>query len=449
MLKVAALAPEKPNILMVDDQQANLLSFEVLLDDFDANLLRASSGNEALQLLLQHQVALVLLDVQMPGMDGFEVAEIMQKAKRSQGIPIIFVTAINKDFRHVLRGYETGAVDFLTKPIEPLMLRSKVRVFLELYRKSREIEASNRALQASLKELGRLKEHNELLLLSVGEGILSLDTEGRIQYANPAALALLDDGTPLEGSLMSEHISGVDAEEAVVEMLARCMGGERWYFTAGARRQGQTFPAEFTATAIVREGGHFEGVSVVFKDVTDRHKLEQKLKAESERDPLTGLVNRRGFERLLKKRLSAGGKELALLYVDLDFFKPVNDRYGHQAGDNLLRLIAQRMLGCTRHHDIVARIGGDEFCIVLQSDNIRSASMAVGLKVIEVCAQPMRLADDQVQIGASVGIVLAANGQSVVQTMHQADVAMYAAKARGRNAVCFYEPGLEGRGSVG
>lgn len=271
--KAAIATPEKPRILLVDDQQGNLLALEVLLDEFDATLLRAGSGNEALKILLNQKVALVLLDVQMPDMDGFEVARLMQQTSRSQNIPIIFVTAINQNMEHVLQGYENGAADFLTKPIVPLILKSKVRIFLELYRKSREIEISNAALESSMRELARLKKLNELLLQSISEGILRLDAEGRIQYANPAAAALLGNGDVLLGSLLSEHLVGDEEEELVSEMLARCMSEGRSPFIATARRMDEVFAAEFTATALTGDDDNLLGVSVVFKDISVHHKL--------------------------------------------------------------------------------------------------------------------------------------------------------------------------------
>lgn len=271
--KPATAAAEKPRILLVDDQQANLLSLEVLLDEFDATLVRAGSGNEALKMVLNQPFALVLLDVQMPDMDGYEVAQLMQKNSRSQGIPILFVTAINPSTEHVLKAYENGAADLLTKSLDPLILRSKVRVFLDLYRKNRELETSNNTLEASMRKLERLMESHDLLLKSLGEAILRLDSEGRIEYANPAAAALLDDAEPLLGSLLSQHLVGDAEEDLVGEMLARCMAGERGEFIAAVRHIDEIYAASFTASPITREDGDTEGVSIVFKNVSRRHKV--------------------------------------------------------------------------------------------------------------------------------------------------------------------------------
>ncbi|HEX6592682.1 MAG TPA: response regulator [Moraxellaceae bacterium] len=270
----AATPAEKPRILLVDDQQTNLLALEVLLDEFDATLLRANSGNEALKMVLNQKIALVLLDIQMPDMDGYEVARLMQTNSRSQGIPILFVSAINQSPDNVLKAYESGAADILIKPLEPVILRSKVRIFLDLYRKNRELELSNTAFETSMRKLARLKEHSDLLLESLGDAILQLDAEGRIRYANAAAAALLDDDQPLVGSLLSEHLVGDSEEDLVGEMLAHCLTGERAQFIAAVRRLDEVYAAEFTAAPMTREGGENEGVSVVFKDISRRHKVK-------------------------------------------------------------------------------------------------------------------------------------------------------------------------------
>ncbi len=131
---------EKQKILMVDDRPENLVALEAVLEGDDRILIKALSGNEALMLLLKHKFSLVLLDVQMPRMDGFEVAELMRANKKIQKVPIIFVTAISKEKKYVFKGYECGAVDYLFKPIEPVILRSKVDFFLELDKSKRDLE---------------------------------------------------------------------------------------------------------------------------------------------------------------------------------------------------------------------------------------------------------------------------------------------------------------------
>jgi len=136
-------------ILVVDDRPENLLAIETALKHVDGEIIAARSGNEALALMLRHEFALVLLDVQMPDMDGFEVATLMRDNDHTSKVPIIFVTAISKDEEYVFRGYETGAVDYLFKPINPDILQAKVRVFLDLHRKNRELEIAKHAADAA------------------------------------------------------------------------------------------------------------------------------------------------------------------------------------------------------------------------------------------------------------------------------------------------------------
>lgn len=149
------------SFLLVDDLEENLLSLEALLRRENLILLKASSGDQALELLLQNDVALALVDVQMPGLNGFELAELMRGNERTKQVPIIFVTAGSADKQRRFRGYEAGAVDFIQKPIEPDILRSKAEVFFELYRQRQQIAAQRDELEAqaeALKEAGRRKD---------------------------------------------------------------------------------------------------------------------------------------------------------------------------------------------------------------------------------------------------------------------------------------------------
>ncbi len=144
---------DKTNILLVDDRPENLLPLEALLQEPDLNIIKATSGNEALSLMLEHNFALVLLDVQMPDMDGFETAELMRSSERTKYVPIIFVTAINKEKKHVFKGYQTGAVDYLFKPLDQDILKSKVKVFLELHKQKLSLEETTNELQKTNEQL--------------------------------------------------------------------------------------------------------------------------------------------------------------------------------------------------------------------------------------------------------------------------------------------------------
>ncbi|HEY1100038.1 MAG TPA: hybrid sensor histidine kinase/response regulator [Myxococcota bacterium] len=171
-----------PKVLVVDDLEENLLAMRALLESDEVEILTAKSGEEALELLLVHDVGLALLDVQMPGMDGFELAELMRGPERTRRVPIIFITAGSRDHKRVFQGYETGAVDYLLKPVEPHVLRSKVAIFVELYQQRRELDVQ-------IVRLNEAKEERERLLselrttLSLNElfvGVVGHDLRGPI-----------------------------------------------------------------------------------------------------------------------------------------------------------------------------------------------------------------------------------------------------------------------------
>ena len=169
---------DRPAVLLVDDREENLIALRAVLEPLPCRLVSATSGMDALKALLHQDFAVVLLDVQMPGMDGFETAELIKGRERTRTLPIIFVTAISKEQHHVFRGYETGAVDYVFKPYDPEILRSKVAVFLELDAKSRAAARSEAILRAAFED--------------APIGMARLDLEGRVDEANRALAALLD-----------------------------------------------------------------------------------------------------------------------------------------------------------------------------------------------------------------------------------------------------------------
>src|ERR1700750_25361 len=140
---------ERPRVLLVDDDERNLLAVQSVLEDL-GDIVTARSGEEALRHLLKGEFAVILLDVYMPGMDGYETAQIIRSREQTRGIPIVFLSAVNKEAEHLLRGYSMGAVDYVFKPVDPIILRSKVAVFVELFEKSKEVERKARHEQALL-----------------------------------------------------------------------------------------------------------------------------------------------------------------------------------------------------------------------------------------------------------------------------------------------------------
>ena len=206
---------EKANILLVDDRPENLLALEAILEPLGQNLVRAGSGEEALKRLLRDDYALILLDVQMPGLDGFQTAAYIRRRARTRGIPIIFLTAIHKDERHIARGYSEGAVDYLLKPFDPNVLRAKVRVFLELYQK-------DRALRENEQLFRRAFEDAPVGVALVGTG----EDAGQVLRVNRALCEMTGytEQALLENTLASLAQVSQAGEDA--ELLRRVLDGE-------------------------------------------------------------------------------------------------------------------------------------------------------------------------------------------------------------------------------
>jgi len=186
---------EKVNVLLVDDRKENLIALEALLESPDLRIIKAESGNQALGLMLEFDFALVLLDVQMPEMDGFEVAELMRKKEKTRQIPIIFITAINKEEKYVFKGYEMGGVDYLFKPIDPTVLKSKVNVFLELHRKKMEMERLINEKNDYILELHQLnkkiqEQQKELLEKEKLQSILEMAVTISHEFSQPLSVII-------------------------------------------------------------------------------------------------------------------------------------------------------------------------------------------------------------------------------------------------------------------
>ena len=215
---------KKHNILIVDDRPENLLTLESILESPELNIIKAGSGNEALGLLLEYDVSLVLMDVQMPGMDGFETAEIMRSSERTKHIPIIFVTAISKQRKHIFKGYETGAVDYLYKPLDLEVLKSKINAFVELFKYKTSLEETTQKLQKTVEELHDAKIAAEEATKAKSSFLASMSHEIRTPLngiIGIAELGLMDkDLTPLQAErFLDIKTSGQNLLEIINDIL--------------------------------------------------------------------------------------------------------------------------------------------------------------------------------------------------------------------------------------
>ncbi|KAF0810463.1 sensory box protein/response regulator [Alcanivorax sp. S71-1-4] len=307
----------RQNILVVDDHKENLIAIEAILEAPSRQLVMASSGNEALQLALKHDFSLVLLDVQMPDMDGFEVAELMRQNRRTRTLPIIFVTAISKEQKYVFKGYECGAVDYLFKPLDKQVLEAKVNVFLDL-------DMQKRKLQQAVVQMKRLKDENERLLQALGEGILGTDAEGLISFCNDAAATLLACdrdaliGQPVQ-ALLCQDTQRTPFDWSTSALLAGCREGRCWRNEASlyARRDGDLVALEMTATPINPPGEGFSGCVILFREQTGLDVSVQERQArEARRYP-----RKKVFREMVLFDRTTGGNVGRLLNISVDGFK--------------------------------------------------------------------------------------------------------------------------------
>ncbi|SMO65844.1 GGDEF domain-containing response regulator [Paracoccus laeviglucosivorans] len=421
----------RPKILIVDDISANLTAMRVLLRHVDAEIITAQSGNDALSLALDHQFALALLDVQMPEMDGFEVASFLRDNPFSAETPIVFMTASNLDELSQLKGYGAGAIDYIGKPINEQILLSKVQILLNLYR-------SKQQLVQALEQVHRQKQILRATFDAVGDGIIATDNTGRVSWMNPAAermtgwtatdQPLLADALPLETSEGEPLADILSADAAAMPQGTHLMM---------RNRAGKSLAITKSVSVVRDQENQPIGGVIVFQDASQAYARQLALMGQVETDPLTGLLNREGFNKRLRAMMATPlhpKRDVALLFGDLDKFKPVNDTFGHAAGDVVLKAIAARMTRCIREGDVAARWAGDEFAVVMACDDRKEAEQ-MAERLAEAIRQPIDIGKggDGVNVGISIGISLASTADwDHQELLEQADRLLYDKKAQRR-----------------
>lgn len=417
--------PEKPLILLVDDIPANLHVLASALK-LHYEIKMTTSGAAALELAQQRdQPQLILLDVVMPGMDGIEVLRRLRENPKTYDIPVIFISADASE-QSQLDGLELGADDYLIKPVVAKVLL--VRVHNLIQRKRAEINQRIAAIAFESQEAMVITDADNVIL-RVNRAFT--ETTGyTMEEAVGHQMNLLRSGRhdATFYALMWQSIQQHGSWQ-----------GEIW----DRRKNGEIYLKWLTITAVTGRHGevtHYVGTQT---DITERKAAEERTRYLAHYDPLTQLPNR----RLLYDRLEHGirtavrdGKQMALLMLDLDRFKDVNDSLGHLAGDEMLQQVAGRLSARLRKVDTVARLGGDEFIVLLEDIARPEDAARVAEALIKDLSKPFQLSQGgDVRIGASIGISLhPQHGDHPKSLMEDADTALYQAKAQGRGCFAFF-----------
>jgi two-component system cell cycle response regulator len=449
-------------ILIVDDVPANTRLLEAKLLAEYYQVASAPNGFEALRIARDWQPDLILLDVMMPGMDGYECCTKLKEHAATLHIPVVMVTALGEPNER-LRGLEAGADDFLTKPVEYDTLIARVRSLVRLKRLLDECRARGETARA-------LGLGNGTLLEQSVAGSRALVVDDWDLGAETIQMALSQDG--IESSrarTTSEALRLAPAQSYDLIVVSLSLVDEDPLMLVAALRAAdatQDVPLLLVAEPEERDRilrGFGLGASDWLTVPVDGNELRARARNQIRRkmyqdrlrsdlgtalelaltDPLTGLYNQRYLRRHLTGLLEGGhGRELSVLMLDVDHFKSVNDRFGHATGDRVLRLVADTLRSNMRAFDSLARYGGEEFVVLMPGTEPAAAAVAAERLRQAVEHTPVRLEDtQQFKLTVSIGVACASDQLvSPDQLLNAADLALYAAKRGGRNRVVMAPP---------
>jgi diguanylate cyclase (GGDEF)-like protein/PAS domain S-box-containing protein len=456
-------------ILLVEDDPASCELIRTALPDSD--LAVAADGVSGLAAALEGGRDLVLMDIGLPGLGGIEALRRINERLGQEAPPIVMLTSF-RDPRYIDEAFSAGAADYILKPYNLKELRHRVRVHIEhkrmrerLARAKVELEDTVRARTASLSAARqaleekicalretevRLKtsvEHLDGIMASVTDAIITIEEDGRIVSVNRSAERLFGYGQhALEGRNVSILMSEPYRSAHYGYLRRQIESGSPNLIGAGpreveaCRRDGSVFPADVAVSAM-QVGGRRLYVGVV-RDITERRRNSARMAYLANIDTMTGLPNRNLFlDRLDHAMRQAVRAErlMALFFMDLDGFKQVNDTLGHHVGDDLLEQIASRLGAILRMSDTLARIGGDEFTLILEGLGHVAGASEVAEKILEAMSKPFFAGGQELVVSISIGITMFPFGDETIhEVLRNADRAMYRAKQLGRNRYEFH-----------
>ena len=459
-------------VLVVDDVPANVRLLEAKLTNEFYEVLTAADGPQALQLAKAESPDIILLDIMMPGMDGFEVCRRLKADPATRLIPVVLITALS-DTKDRVMGLKAGADDFLTKPVQDVSLFARVRSLLRLKMMIEEWRARDR----TAKQFGVISTTDQED--DGRRGLLLLIEHNPIDAANIVESLTMDDheilgATSIEESYILSQQRGFDLimistsmnEDATLRLCSKLRGQEKTRHTPilllseydDKNRLAQALDLGVN-DFIITPADPDELLARVRIQVR-RSRYQQLLRSNFEQsltaaltDTLTGLYNRRYFEthvQQLFEKAYRTEKHLVMLAIDIDHFKKINDTYGHAAGDVVLREMAARMSRNVRNVDLVARLGGEEFVIVMPETTMDLGSMVAERLRQSIECEAITVNDgEQIKVTVSIGLACLDIHEKIGpdELMKRADDVLYQAKNQGRNRVIAY-PAPTGKKAV-
>jgi diguanylate cyclase (GGDEF)-like protein/PAS domain S-box-containing protein len=450
---VARSTQPTPSLLIVEDEPRYLASTRQLLAPYLPRIDLAASGAQAYGLLARREYDLVLLDLRLPDTDGEDLLAYLREHQ-----PACRVIVMSGDDRidGAIQALRLGAYDYLRKPCEPDELIRTLRNAAQKLALERENARMRRELEQS--------EHWHRLLINVSPDLIyTLDADGRFTYLNSAVRRML--GYHPE-ELVGHHYLGIvppDEHDNARHHLDERRAGDRATRNHELRLRRkddllsgltqahpeQTITVELSSLGMYQPPadagkgmGEFLGSYGIARDITARKMAEATIAFQAYHDLLTGLPNRALFKDRLGQALAHAkrhGQILATLFLDMDRFKVVNDTLGHLVGDGLLQAVAQRLRGCLREGDTLARIGGDEFMVLLPQIRSRDSAAFIAQKILGALEQPFTVEGHELYVGMSIGIAIHPDDGETIETLiKHADIAMYNAKDHGRNDFKFF-----------
>lgn len=426
-----------PPILVVDDNAAKRLAIRAMLAPLGHHVTEAESGRAALRAVLRQTFAMILMDVRMPSLDGYETAKLIRQRSQSVLTPIIFVTAFGGDETETAAAYASGAVDFIFTPILAEVLRAKVTAFVSLFQQAQELQRSLESITALNAALRESEVRARAVLQHVADGIITAGEGGLIESFNRSARRLFgyrDDeviGQPLKLIVAPSHHDEFSAPARARWSLltAKDIPAEP-IDTVGCRKDGSCFAMEMDMSQM--QIGEHNFIIACIRDISGRKAHTEALEQRILHDELTGLPNRVLFGDRMDRAIAAAdraGEPRGVFVVALDTLREVNDAFGRETGDRLLQAVAERLRAVLRDSDTLGRIGGDQFGILPAGRTDVARGAAIAWKIRDALRHQYLIDGRAIEAPASIGIAFfPRHGRAVADLIRRADVAMHEAR---------------------